>query len=177
MDDTNRFAPPGAQVADVLERGVGVQPVRLWPPSGRMGRLRMLAYGAALYVAFFLVSGGLGLVTGMTQSPNATVVVGIVAFAFYLVGATLILIQRSHDMNLSGWWSIAAMIPLVGLVWMFKGGAPGANRCGPPPPPNGWGVRVLALVVPAVMVIGIVAAIALPAYMDYTKRAQSGVAR
>ena len=64
----------------------------------------------------------------MTQSRNATVVVGIVAFAFYLLGATLILIQRSHDMNLSGWWSIAAMIPLVGLVWMFKGGTPGANR-------------------------------------------------
>jgi uncharacterized membrane protein YhaH (DUF805 family) len=113
----------------------------------------------------------------MTQSRHATVVVGIVAFAFYLLGATLILIQRPHDMNLSGWWSIAAMIPLVGLLWMFKGGTPGANRWGPPPPPNGWGVRILALAVPAVMVIGIVAAIALPAYVDYAKRAQSGAAR
>lgn len=177
MDDTNRFAPPAAPVADVREQGVGVQPVRLWPASGRMGRLRMLAYGAVLYVAFFLVSGGLGLLTGMTQSPNATVAVGIVAFAFYCVGAILILIQRSHDMNLSGWWSIAAMIPLVGLVWMFKGGTPGVNRWGAPPPPNGWGVRILALAVPAVMVIGIVAAIALPAYVDYAKRAQSGAAR
>src|SRR5678815_3719237 len=75
-----------------------------------MGRLRMLGYGAALYVAFFLVSDGVGLVAGMTQSRNATVVVGIGAFAFYLLDATLILIQRSHDLNLSGWWSIAAMI-------------------------------------------------------------------
>jgi Tfp pilus assembly major pilin PilA len=38
-------------------------------------------------------------------------------------------------------------------------------------------VRILALAVPAVMVIGIVAAIALPAYVDYAKRAQSGAAR
>ena len=53
----------------------------------------------------------------------------------------------------------------------------GRESLGPPPPPNGWGVRILALAVPAVMVIGIVAAIALPAYVDYAKRAQSGAAR
>ena len=112
----------------------------------------------------------------MTQSRNATVVVGIGAFAFYLLDATLILIQRSHDLNLSGWWSIAAMIR-----WSaWSGCSRAAHRAriaGPAAPPNGWGVRILALAVPAVMVIGIVAAIALPAYVDYTKRAQSGVTR
>ena len=56
MGDTSRFAPPGAQVADVIEQGVGFQPVRLWPPNGRIGRLRLLAYGAALYLASPLAS-------------------------------------------------------------------------------------------------------------------------
>ena len=177
MEDKNRFAPPGAPVADVVEQGVDFQPVRLWPPNGRIGRLRMLAYGAALYAAFFAVSSALGVVAGLTQSPNATFAVGIVAFVFYLVGATIILIQRSHDMNLSGWWSIAAMIPLVGLIWLLKGGTPGVNRWGPPPPPNGWAVRILGLIFPVLIVIGIVAAIALPAYVDYTKRAQSSGTR
>ena len=88
------------------------------------------------------------------------------------------MIQRSHDMNLSGWWSIAAFIPLIGLVWIFKGGTPGANRWGAPPPPDGWGVRIFGLIGPIVFVVGVLAAVAIPAYQDYTKRAaQSGVAR
>ena len=177
MEETNRFAPPGAPVADVIEQGVGFQPVRLWPPNGRIGRLRMLAYGATLYAAFFAVSSALGVVAGLTQSPSATLAAGIVAFVFYLVGATILLIQRSHDMNLSGWWSIAAMIPLVGLVWLFKGGTPGVNRWGAPPPPNGWVVRVVGLIFPIVVVVGIVAAVALPAYVAYATRAQSGTTR
>jgi len=175
MDEANRFAPPGAHVADVAAGDVGFQPVRLWPPSGRMGRLRMLAYGAGLYLAFLLVSTLLALVAG--RSSTAAVVVGVVTFVAYLVGATIILIQRSHDMNLSGWWSIAAMIPLVGLIWLFKGGTPGANRWGPPPPPNGLVVRIIGWLVPIFFVVGLVAAIALPAYVDYTKRAQGSVTR
>ena len=171
MDEANRFAPPGAQVADFADRQVGVQPVRFWPPNGRIGRLRLLAYGAGIYVAFLAISSALGFVGGLTQSASAVVALGVVAFVAYLFAATVIMIQRSHDMNLSGWWSIAAFIPLVGLIWVFKRGTPGANRWGAPPPPNGWGVRVVGMIVPVVMVVGIVAAIALPAYQDYQKRA------
>ena len=71
-------------------------------------------------------------------------------------------------MDLSGWWSIAAFIPLVGLLWVFKGGTRGANRWGPPPPPNALAVRIIGLLLPAVFVVGIVAAIALPAYQAYS---------
>ena len=53
MESTNRFAPPGARVDDVAFASSGVQPVRLWPPSGRIGRLRFLAYSVGLYVVFF----------------------------------------------------------------------------------------------------------------------------
>ena len=177
MDEGNRFAPPGAQVDDVVERGVGFQPVRLWPPNGRMGRLRLLAYGSGLYVVFIAVQALLGFVVGTTQSAAASIAVGVVTLVLYLIGSTVLMIQRSHDMNLSGWWSIAAWIPLVGLFWLFKGGTRGVNRWGAPPPPNGWGVRILGLILPVVFVIGIVAAIALPAYVEFTKRAQSGVTR
>jgi uncharacterized membrane protein YhaH (DUF805 family) len=173
--DTNRFAPPGAQVDDVIDQDVGFQPVRLWPPNGRIGRLRLLAYGAGLYIAFVVVSALVGGLSALMRGPDVAFVIGIVAFVVYLVGATVLMIQRSHDMNLSGWWSIAAFIPLIGLVWIFKGGTPGANRWGAPPPPNGWGVRILGLIGPVVFVVGIVAAIAIPAYVDYTKRAQSAV--
>jgi hypothetical protein len=104
-------------------------------------------------------------------------VVGVVLFVLYLVGAVVLLIQRSHDMDISGWWTIAAFIPLVGLLWVFKGGTRGANRWGAPPPPNGLAVRIFGLLLPAVVVVGIVAAVALPAYQRYAMRAIAGAPR
>jgi len=175
MAEANRFAPPGTPVADVEGE---VQPVRLWPPSGRIGRLRLLAYGLGLYVAYVALSAGLGVLSGATRGTGrAVLVVGIVLFVLYLIGAVVLLIQRSHDMGLSGWWTIAAFIPLVGLLWVFKGGTRGANRWGAPPPPNGAAVRFFGLLLPVVVVIGIVAAVALPAYQDYTLRAKAARTR
>jgi uncharacterized membrane protein YhaH (DUF805 family) len=176
--DTNRFAPPGAQVADVALEGDGYQAVRFWPPNGRIGRLRFLAYGLGLYVLLTLASVVLGIVSGALRAgPAFTGVVGVIGLVVYVVAAATLLIQRSHDMDMAGWWSIAAVIPLIGLVWVFKGGTPRANRWGAPPPPNGWVVRIAGLFLPVVMVIGLVAAIALPSYQMYVLRARANAAR
>jgi hypothetical protein len=67
---------------------------------------------------------------------------------------------------------LLALIPFVGLIWLFKSGTPGSNRFGAPPPPNTTGVKVLACIAPAIAIIGILAAIAIPAYQDYVTRAQ-----
>lgn len=42
--ESNRFARPGAQLDDVGEDVDGHQPVRLWLPRGRIGRMRFPAY-------------------------------------------------------------------------------------------------------------------------------------
>ena len=172
MEEANRFAPPGAQVADVAHDG-DVQPVRLWPPSGRIGRLRFLAYSLALYALVALASFALGLLAAFASGGSevaTTAVVAVTVLAYTVAGVTLV-IQRSHDMNLSGWWSLAALIPLVSLVWVFKGGTRGVNRWGAPPPPNGLAVRVFGLILPIVFTIGIIAAVAIPAYQAYSLRA------
>ena len=172
MAGDQRFAPPGAQVEDMAPEGAH-QPVRLWPANGRIGRLRLLAYGLGLYILLIIVTFALGLLAGVTGvSPDIAGGVGVV---IYTIGTIILLVQRSHDMNMAGWWCIAALIPLVGLVWIFKAGTPGRNRWGAPPPPNGLLVKIAGLAIPALMVLGIVAAIALPAYQDYVKRAQGGV--
>jgi hypothetical protein len=57
------------------------------------------------------------------------------------------------------------------LVLLIMPGTPGANRFGDPPPPNTAGVILLALILPAVFIIGFIAAIAIPAYQDYVGRA------
>jgi uncharacterized membrane protein YhaH (DUF805 family) len=91
-----------------------------------------------------------------------------------LIFVTLIMIQRSHDMGWSGWTVLLGiLIPFVGLIWIIKSGTAGENSWGAPPPPNTTGVKILAFAMPAIAIIGILAAIALPAYQQYVQRSQA----
>jgi uncharacterized membrane protein YhaH (DUF805 family) len=172
MDEANRFAPPATAVADVGPDAV--QPVRLWPPRGRIGRLRFLAYGLALYIVFVVAAFAWGFASAMVGKDSALMnALAMLGFLVYLFAAFVLIVQRSHDMNMSGWWSIAALVPIVGLLWVVKGGTRGTNRWGAPPPPNGTAVTIFGLLLPVVVVIGIVAAVALPAYQLAATRAGS----
>lgn len=176
MSNANPYAPPMAHVADVAPQGAGVQPVRNWSAQGRIGRLRYLAHLMAAYLLVIVVGaiGGFLEAMGVPLIGNVLLVGGVAVYLWFMILKT---IQRSHDMDWSGWTSIAALIPLVGLVWLVIAGTEGQNRFGAPPPPNTTGVKVLAMIFPALFVIGILAAIAIPAYSDYQKRAQSSQTR
>jgi len=177
MNMPNPYAPPGSQVEDVSAAHVGFQPVRLWPVNGRIGRLRFLAYSVGAWVLATVVAMVAGFAFGALGSNKLIALAPMLSVIVYFVVSYLLLIQRSHDMNLSGWFSLLALIPLVGLVWVFKGGSPGANRFGAPPPPNTLGVKIIAWVFPLIFVIGILAAIALPAYQQYAIKARAAQAR
>jgi uncharacterized membrane protein YhaH (DUF805 family) len=169
MNAVNPYAPPRTAVRDVEADDPGVQPVRMWSAQGRIGRLRYLAHMAGAYV-LLTVAGFLGgFLAAATRSKALEIIVLALAVGAYFVFLVLKTIQRSHDMDWSGWTSLLALIPFVGLIWVFKGGARGANSYGPPSPPNTLGVKVLGLLFPVVAGIGIVAAIALPAYVAYSK--------
>jgi hypothetical protein len=96
----------------------------------------------------------------------------LAGLAAVVVISVLLTIQRCHDMNMSGWLSLLLIVPLAPLVFWIVPGTQGANRFGNPPPPNSTGAVVLALILPVLFVVGILAAIAIPAYVDYQKRAQ-----
>ena len=70
-------------------------------------------------------------------------------------------------------------IPIANLVivvmMLFVSGTKGVNRFGPPPPPNKTWHWFAARGLPLIATIGVLAAIALPAYQDYVERAQSQV--
>lgn len=163
----NPYEAPQSRVADIVE-GAEYQEIKMWSAKGRIGRLRYLAYttGATMIVA--LLSGVLTPIAG----PGVAVTVTMIAYIPLLIFCILAGIQRSHDMNWTGWSILLAMIPLVGLIWIFKGGSEGANEYGGPPPPNTLAVKILGLLLPIVFFVGMVAAIALPAYSDYMQRAQ-----
>lgn len=166
---SNPYQAPRAPVSDVGS-AEEFQEVRMWSASGRVGRLRYLAYTTGAYLVAGITVGILGAVLG--QSTGASV--GLVAYLALLVFCVLVAIQRSHDMNWSGWMVLITLIPFVGLIWLFKPGTDGENDYGFPPPPNTIGVKILAFVMPALVFLGVLAAIAIPAYVEYTKRAAGG---
>ncbi len=152
MSAINPYAPPGAAVADIASAdALRHQPVKLFSPRGRIGRLRYLAYLTYSYLLLMLATFVLSLVlafgTAATGNggPWVTIAITAIALVVYFPFYALITIQRSHDMNWSGWTALLTLVPLLVLVWVFKGGTPGENRFGATPPPNTLAVKVGAL--------------------------------
>ena len=156
----NPYAKPNAAVAEAAEE---YQEVKVFATSGRIGRVRYIAYGMGIYLLFGILGALLSMALG-----NAGMVIAWVAI---LVVGFMLTIQRCHDFNTTGWLSLLVLVPLVNLIFWFIPGTDGPNDYGAKTPPNGVGVIVAALIVPIVAVIGILAAIALPAYQQYQKRA------
>jgi len=159
--NVNPYETPKAAVADATEL---FQPVKPFSGSGRIGRARYIAYGLGIY----LLLGILAVVVAGLIGPIGA---GVVWVALLVIGFMLT-IQRCHDFDTSGWLSILVLVPFVNLIFWFIPGTDGPNRFGAPTPPNSVLVLIGAWLIPVVAVVGILAAIALPAYQDYAKRAQ-----
>jgi uncharacterized membrane protein YhaH (DUF805 family) len=96
---------------------------------GRVARATWL-YRTALVMA---VCAGLGSLGQMFFGDT-----GALPFAALFVwcgGA--IMIQRLHDLGLSGWWLLLLLVPVAGPLWLFiqpwRRGAEGRNRFGEQP--------------------------------------------
>lgn len=174
MADANPYTAPKAKVAGAPSSDAHGE-VRILTSSGRIGRLRYIAYTVGLPMLVMMLVGLLGGLIGgaLGSSVGSTVVLGIMGIGYIVVFVIVIMltIQRCHDMDKSGWLALLLVIPLVNVIFWFIPGTDGENRFGLKPPPNGAGVILLALALPLVFIIGIVAAVALPAYQDYVKRA------
>jgi uncharacterized membrane protein YhaH (DUF805 family) len=174
MSETmNPYAAPRAAVADVYDDEAGTQTVKWFSAKGRVGRLRYLARTFVGYLLLFAGIFGISLLAGLAGAGAAAGVIGFLAMIPYLIFLALLTIQRSHDMGWSGWTALLAFIPFVGLIWIFNPGTRGGNRFGAPAPPNTTMVKIGAMIFPLIMVIGFIAAITLPAYQDYVKRAKA----
>ena len=171
MQNRNPYAAPRTNVT----RGDGgpeeYGEVKIFSVSGRLGRVRYIGYSVGLSLLIFMLLAAVIGITGATD-PNVAAVVGIVAYAAVIVLQFMLTIQRAHDFNTTGWLSLIMLIPLAGLIFWFVPGTRGENDYGKQPPPNTTGVIMLACIVPLLAVVGILAAIAIPAYQDYSIRAQ-----
>lgn len=182
MDGTNPYQAPQAEI-ETQAADDEMDATSVFSPQGRFGRLSYLAWGAVLAIVGWVVTA---LATGMnfmSTDPadieamdamwlNPVVLVTTVASA---VVGVIFAIRRFHDFNASGWWSVTVFVPLVNLlatlVLVFAPGSADANRFGPPRRTRGW-EKVVGLVVPVLFIVGMLAAIAIPAYDAYIQAAR-----
>jgi len=169
MATSNPYSPPKSEVGDITAEAEAFQEIKLWSAQGRIGRLRYLAYSAAAGLVYGLFVVLATAILGKTVGPA----VSILGYLPLLVFIFLAAIKRSHDMNWTGWSVLLTIIPFVGLIWVFKAGTVSTNDYGDPPPPNTRAVKILAFIFPLIAIIGILAAIALPAYKQYVDRARA----
>jgi uncharacterized membrane protein YhaH (DUF805 family) len=168
MAVSNPYAAPKAKVSGAdTEYGDD----RIFSAKGRIGRIRYIGYTIGLTLLFGALLGAVSAFLGRSAGPAAAVPVMFVGYAAMFVVMVLLTIQRAHDFNTTGWLALLSVVPLVNLIFWFIPGTDGENRFGKQTPPNGAVAVLLALVLPLVFILGIVAAIAIPAYQEYTKRA------
>lgn len=147
---------------------------------GRIGRLRYLAYTMGVSFIYYAL---LGLIAAGISSSIGDAISMPVLGALFVVSMIPLLIlmvsygrRRLNDMNMSGWFFLLLLIPVIGsifgLIMIFVPGTSGENDYGPPPPPNTKVTVMLGLLIPFIMLVGILAAVALPAYQDYLEKSR-----
>jgi uncharacterized membrane protein YhaH (DUF805 family) len=148
-----------------------------------MGRLRYLTAAGLMFIAFMVIAGVFAVVAGASMAglgmggPGVGVwlVLALIFIPAMVMGVRL-MILRLHDCNMSGWWWLLSLVPYIGglfsLVVMLLPGTEGENRFGGLPPKGKWSHALLAFFGPIVG-IGVLAAIALPAYQGYVMRARA----
>ena len=161
----NPFIAPQAAVDDVQDFADSRFKLNLFSSAGRIGRVRYLTYSMGIGLLIILAGVALSAIT----SP-------MLIFAAYVVmfyANFMLTIKRCHDFDTTGWLSLLIFIPVVGLIFLLIPGTDGPNRFGRKTAPNGSTGVILISIVIGVAIIGILAAIAIPAYQGYTQRAHA----
>jgi len=140
--------------------------------SGRIGRLRYLAYTVGMMILLMLAMiplVGVSAVTG-GQAEGMSMVGMLVMMVAYLAGIIMGVMfakRRLNDLNRSGWWLLLNLVPVANLLltiyMVFFPGTDSSNNWGPAPGPNSLGVQILGWSMPALFILGILAAVLLPA--------------
>lgn len=120
--------------------------------TGRVGRLRYLAYSFAVYflgVLTIAISRAVG-----SNFPNLSILfefVNVVVFVAIILHLFSLVKRRLNDADISGLAMFLVFVPIANLllafILLFWPGTSGVNRYGPQPVKNSFGVALLGFVV------------------------------
>ena len=176
---TTEINPFQAPQARVLDRDESTTKAKIFSASGRLNRVRYMAYSTGMSILVMAAAGA--ITVGLARISPLLGMVGeallMVAYIYILILQITLAMQRCHDFNASGWLALFVIVPFAALLFWLIPGTAGENKYGAPNPPNTTLVVLGALVLPLFFVIGILAAIAIPQYAEYTKRAKAAQMR
>jgi uncharacterized membrane protein YhaH (DUF805 family)/Tfp pilus assembly major pilin PilA len=174
MATNNPYQTPQGQLESEDDLAYGE--IKFFSPASRINRLRYWAHSMLFMLGAYALLAVGGVLAAMV-SLTAGLIVLIPVYVAIIVFSFILIIQRLHDLNKTGWMSLLMLIPFANLyllvLLIFFKGTPGRNDYGLQTPPNKTWHWILAIVVPVVFV-GVLAAIAIPAYNAYVKQ-MSGV--
>lgn len=170
---TNNSQPLDDQDAD--DQAVGE--IQIFSFGARINRLRYWAHSALFIIPIYIVAV-IGVALALSVSAVFWVI-AVVAYIAMIVSSFLVMIQRLHDLDKSGWLSLLAFVPFANLYLMvlliFIEGTKGRNRFGLRTPPNQtwhWIVAFIMPVLSLIAVIGVLAAVAIPQYQKFLQHAK-----
>lgn len=156
----NPYQAPSSQIENIRPDFAGYDETKFYSANGRFNRSRYLVYSFLMIIPGIIIGIiAAFMMPGLIDSdPDAIAQLFSGGFLFLMVPliialavlAIIFMIKRLHDINLSGWWSIAFLvlsaIPVIGmLAYLFlylKPGDTETNRFGPPGPPNSTALQV-----------------------------------
>ena len=165
--DANPYSAPDAELGGGND---DVYDPSIFSFSGRIGRLRYLAYSVGMMFLVALAMIPLAGVSAMTGNTEGMSPIGMLAMALLYLALIVLSVmfakRRLNDLDRSGWWLLLNFVPVVNILlslyMVFFPGTAGSNKWGAAPGPNSLGVQILGWSMPVLMLLGIVAAMILP---------------
>ncbi len=170
ISDVNPYDAPDASLDTGHDEG-SYQP-KIFSFNGRIGRMRYLAYSIGVNFLLMLVIVPLAGASAFMGGDPSTSMIGMLGIGIFYVVTIVISVmfakRRLNDLNRSGWWFLLFIIPIINLILaiylIFFPGTSGNNNFGAAPAANSVGVLILGWMFPALMILGIVAAVVIPQF-------------